>query len=174
MVPGIDVTDDDSVENRAAAVGRRSLDLLVNNAGILTQESFDDLGFDRIRQQFEINSVGPLRVTRALIANLTSGSLVVIVTSLMGSMTDNTSGGRYGYRMSKAAVNAAGVSLSHDLRGHGIGVLLVHPGMVATEMTGRCGVPVEQSVSDLLARVDAFSPDQSGTFLHVEGRPLPW
>lgn len=174
VIPGVDVTDDDSVEKLAEAVGRRSLDLLVNNAGILTRESFDDLGFDRIRQQFEINSLGPLRVTRALLANLISGSLVVIVTSLMGSMTDNTSGGRYGYRMSKAAVNAAGVSLSHDLRAHGIGVLLLHPGMVATEMTGRRGIPVEQSASGLLARIDAFTPDQSGTFLHADGRPLPW
>jgi len=174
VITGVDVTDDDSVERVAAAMDRRSLDLLVNNAGILTSESFDDLGFDRIRQQFEINSLGPLRVTRALHENLASGSLVTIVTSLMGSMTDNTSGGRYGYRMSKAAVNAAGVSLSHDLRARGIGVLLLHPGMVATEMTGRRGVSVEQSARGLLARIDAFTPEQSGTFHHADGRPLPW
>ena len=174
VIAGIDVTEDDAVARLAAAIGDRSLDLLVNNAGILTSESLEDLDFDRILQQFEINSLGPLRVTQALLANLSNGSLVAIVTSLMGSMTDNGSGGRYGYRMSKAAVNAAGVSLSHDLRDRGIGVLLLHPGMVATEMTGRRGVPVEQSASGLLAQIDAFTPEQSGTFRHADGRPLPW
>ena len=174
VVPGIDVTDDGSVDTLATTVGERSLDLLVNNAGILTRETLDDLDFDRIRQQFEINSLGPLRVTRALLPRLASGSLVAIVTSLMGSIADNGSGGRYGYRMSKAAVNAAGVSLSHDLRDRGIGVLLLHPGMVATEMTGRQGVPVDQAASGLLSRIDAFTPEQSGTFRHADGRSLPW
>jgi len=174
VITGVDVASDDSVAQLGAALGGRSLDLLVNNAGILTRESLDDLDFDRIRSQFEINSIGPLRVTNALLPNLSDGSLVAIVTSLMGSMTDNGSGGRYGYRMSKAAVNAAGVSLSHDLRGRGIGVLLLHPGMVATEMTGRSGIPVEQSVSGLLERIDAFTPEQSGTFHHADGRALPW
>ena len=92
----------------------------------------------------------------------------------MGSMTDNTSGSRYGYRMSKAAVNAAGVSLAHDLRERGVGVLLLHPGMVATDMTGGRGITVEQSVDGLLARIDAFSPEKSGSFLHADGRSLPW
>ena len=174
VVSGVEATDDDSVKALAAAAGDRSIDLLVNNAGILTRESLEDLDFDRIRRQFEINSLGPLRVTKALLPNLSSGSLVAIVTSLMGSMTDNGSGGRYGYRMSKAAINSAGVSLSHDLRDRGIGVLLLHPGMVATEMTGRSGIPVEQSVSGLLARIDAFTLEQSGTFQHADGRSLPW
>jgi NAD(P)-dependent dehydrogenase (short-subunit alcohol dehydrogenase family) len=174
VVTGVDVTDDDSVRKVVETLGDRSIDLLVNNAGLLTRESLDDLGFDRIRQQFEINSIGPLRVTHALLGNLGQGSLVAIVTSLMGSMTDNGSGGRYGYRMSKAAINSAGVSLSHDLRAQGIGVLLLHPGMVATEMTGRRGVPVKESVSGLLARIDAFTPKQSGTFWHADGRELPW
>jgi len=174
VITGVDVSNDESVASLPAAVGDRSIDLLVNNAGILTRETLEDLDLDRIRQQFEINSLGPLRVTTALLANLSSGSLVAIVTSLMGSIADNGSGGRYGYRMSKAAINAAGVSLSHDLRDRGIGVLLLHPGMVATEMTGRSGVPVEESVSGLLARIDAFTPEQSGTFRHADGRSLPW
>jgi len=174
VIRGVDVAAEPSVAELAATVGSRTLDLLVNNAGILTRESLDDLDFDRIRQQFEINSLGPLRVTQALLANLSNGSLVAIVTSLMGSMSDNSSGGRYGYRMSKAAVNAAGVSLSHDLRDRGIGVLILHPGMVATEMTGRRGVSVEQAAGGLLERIDAFTLEQSGTFWHADGRPLPW
>ena len=174
VVTGVDVANEASIAELAACVGDRPLDLLVNNAGVLTRESLDDLDFDRIRRQFEVNSLGPLRVTRALLKNLSNGSLVAIVTSLMGSMADNSSGGRYGYRMSKAAVNAAAVSLSHDLRDRGIGVLILHPGMVATEMTGGRGVPVEESASGLLARIDAFTPEQSGTFWHADGRPLPW
>jgi len=174
VIAGVDVGNNESVASLAAAVRDRSIDLLVNNAGILTRETLEDLDLDRIRQQFEINSLGPLRVTKALLANLSSGSLVAIITSLMGSITDNESGGRYGYRMSKAAINAAGVSLSHDLRDREIGVLLLHPGMVATEMTGRLGVPVEESVGGLLARIDAFDPEQSGTFHHADGRSLPW
>lgn len=174
VLGGVDVSDDDSIGKLAAAVGDRPLDLLVNNAGILTRETLDDIGFERIRRQFEVNALGPLRVTRALLGNLSRGSLVAILTSLMGSMTDNQSGSRYGYRMSKAAVNAAGVSLSHDLRDRGIGVLLLHPGMVATEMTGWGGIPVEQSARGLLAQIDAFTLERSGTFRHADGRPLPW
>jgi len=174
VIAGVDVADDDSVAGLATAVGDRKLDLLVNNAGILTRETIEDIGLDRIRKQFEVNSLGPLRVTLALLGNLGAGSLLAIITSLMGSMTDNTSGARYGYRMSKAAVNAAGVSLSHDLRSRGIGVLLLHPGMVATEMTDRRGIPVEDSVTGLLERIDGFTIEQSGTFWHSDGRPLPW
>jgi NAD(P)-dependent dehydrogenase (short-subunit alcohol dehydrogenase family) len=174
VIAGVDVADDDSVAGLATAVGDRKLDLLVNNAGILTRETIEDIGLDRIRKQFEVNSLGPLRVTLALLGNLGAGSLLAIITSLMGSMTDNTSGARYGYRMSKAAVNAAGVSLSHDLRSRGIGVLLLHPGMVATEMTDRRGIPVEDSVAGLLERIDGFTIEQSGTFWHSDGRPLPW
>ncbi|NIM00770.1 MAG: SDR family NAD(P)-dependent oxidoreductase [Acidobacteria bacterium] len=174
VVSGIDVGDDGVDRKLVHALGDRPLDLLVNNAGILTRESIEDLDLDRIRRQFEINSLGPLRVTRALLPNLHRGSLIAIVTSLMGSMADNSSGGRYGYRMSKAAVNAAGVSLSHDLRERGIGVLILHPGMVATEMTGGRGISVEQSANGLLARIDAFRPQRTGTFWHADGRPLPW
>ena len=128
-----------------------------------------------IRRQFEVNSLGPLRVTRALLGRLVDGSKVGIVSSLMGSMTDNSSGGHYGYRMSKAAVNAAGVSLSHDLRPRGIAVAILHPGMVQTEMTGRRGIPPEESVRGLLRLLDELTLERSGTFWHAPtGRELPW
>ncbi|MDX1388959.1 MAG: SDR family NAD(P)-dependent oxidoreductase, partial [Acidobacteriota bacterium] len=115
---GVDVTSDESVDALARSLGDQRIDLLINNAGILTGESLEDLDFDRIRKQFEINSLGPLRVTARLLGNLGKGSKVIIITSLMGSLADNTTGGRYGYRMSKAAVNMAGRSLTHDLEGH--------------------------------------------------------
>lgn len=171
---GIDVTDDESVRGLARTLEGRRIDILVNCAGILTRESLDDLAFDRIRQQFEVNAIAPLRVTAALEGCLGQGSKVAIITSRMGSIEDNTSGARYGYRMSKAAVNMAGRSLAHDLSERGVTVLLLHPGMVATELTGRQGIPPEEAAADLVARIDALGPEQSGTFWHAKGDPLPW
>lgn len=174
VVTGIDVADDRVGGRLAAAVDGRPLQLLINNAGILTSESLADLDLDRIRRQFEINSLGPLRVTQALLPNLSSGSKVAIVTSRMGSIGDNTSGSRYGYRMSKAAVNMAGVSLAQDLQGRGIAVALLHPGLVATAMTGHNGIDPAEAASGLLARIEDLSLATSGTFWHQNGDILPW
>jgi NAD(P)-dependent dehydrogenase (short-subunit alcohol dehydrogenase family) len=93
----------------------------------------------------------------------------------MGSIDDNTSGGYYGYRMSKAAVNMAMKSLSVDLADRQIAVLLLHPGYVMTDMTGHQGnVTAEESVQGLIARMDAMSLADSGKFLHAKGHPIPW
>ena len=97
----------------ASSLGKTQIDMLINNAGIHSNETLDDLNFDRIRKQIEVNALGPLRVTRALLPHLHEGSKVVIVTSRSGSIGDNGSGRTYGYRMSKAAVNMAGVNLAH-------------------------------------------------------------
>lgn len=171
---GIDVTDDAAVNGLARALDGRTIDVLVNDAGVLSVETLDDLDFERIRRQFEVNALGPLRVTAALRSLLKSGSKVIIVTSRMGSIEDNTSGGRYGYRMSKAAVNMAGVSLAHDLRDQGVAVALLHPGMVATELTGGRGIPPAQAARGLIARIDELDLESSGTFRHAEGNALPW
>lgn len=171
---GVEVTDDASVDVLAKALDGRSVDILVNCAGILTRETLEDLGIDRIRQQFEVNAIGPLRLTAALRGNLTKGSKVAIITSRMGSIEDNTSGSRYGYRMSKAAVNMAGRSLAHDLKEKGIAVFLLHPGMVATEMTGRQGIPPEEAAQGLIARIDELGMENTGTFRHANGETLPW
>jgi len=170
----IDVTDDHSVETMARHIHGQVLDLLVNNAGIATWETLSDLDFDNVRAQFEVNALGPLRVTRALLPNLHSGSKVAIITSRMGSIADNTSGGYYGYRMSKAAVNMAGASLAHDLHSRGIAVFLLHPGMVATDMTDAQGIPVSESAGNLLARISELNLKDSGRFIHANGESLPW
>ena len=114
-------------------------------------------------------------MTAALLGNLARGSKIAIVTSRMGSIGDNTSGGYYGYRMSKSAVNMAGASLARDLKPRGIAVALLHPGFVRTEMTGRQGnVDAKDAVRDLLARIDALTLDTSGTFWNAGGERLPW
>jgi NAD(P)-dependent dehydrogenase (short-subunit alcohol dehydrogenase family) len=137
-------------------------------------ESLGSLDFVSIERQFRVNALGPLRVTEALLACLSAASKVGILTSRMGSIEDNTSGGYYGYRMSKAAVNMAGMSLARDLKERGIAVALLHPGMVATEMTGGRGIPPEQSAASLIRRMDALDISTTGSFWHAEGEPLPW
>ena len=171
---GVDVADAASVADLAERLAGVSIDVLVNNAGILQRVGLDDLDVDSIRRQFEVNAVGPLRLTRALLDNLRAGSKVAILTSLMGSIADNTSGGSYGYRMSKAALNAAAVSLARDLQSRQIVVAILHPGMVSTDMTGHRGVAVADSVAGLLERIEGLDLDNSGTFWHADGRVLPW
>jgi len=175
IADGVDVTDDDSMERLTGVLGDRRVDVLINNAGILSRESLEDLDFDRMRRQFEVNSLGPLRVTAALKNHLKPGSKVAIITSRMGSIEDNTSGSRYGYRMSKAAVNMAGRSLAHDLKEDGIAVAVLHPGFVRTEMTDHQGlVDPPESASGLIARIDDLTLENSGSFWHANGEQLPW
>jgi len=175
VVAGIDVTDGECVDRLRDSLDGTTVDLLVNNAGILIHESLGDLDLARIRRQLEVNALGPLRVTAALLPNLRRGAKVALVTSRMGSIADNSSGGSYGYRMSKAALNMAGVSLARDLAERGIAVAILHPGYVRTGMTGGQGlVSPEESAAGLLARIDALTLDTSGSFWHANGEPLPW
>jgi NAD(P)-dependent dehydrogenase (short-subunit alcohol dehydrogenase family) len=176
QVETLDVADDASVQALAERIGDGTLDLLINNAGILDDDGLDPLDVESIRRQFEVNALGPLKVTAALRRNLASGSRVVLVTSRMGSIADNSSGGYYGYRMSKAALNAAGVSLARDFAADGIAVLLVHPGFVKTEMTGgRGGVEPVDAAAGILTRVSEMKPEDSGSFVHAgTGENLPW
>jgi NAD(P)-dependent dehydrogenase (short-subunit alcohol dehydrogenase family) len=172
---GVDVTLEDSVAHLVRRLGGQPIDLLINNAGVLYRESLDQMDFDAVRWQFEVNAMGPLRVTHALLPQMSSGAKVGIVSSRMGSIGDNSSGSRYGYRMSKVAVNMAGVSLAHDLRDRGIAVALLHPGYVKTEMTdGRGSVSPEDAAAGLLARLDALTMETTGTFWHANGEVLPW
>ena len=172
---GVDVTDQSAVESLAKRLRDERIDVLVANAGILERDSLDPLDIDAIRRQFEVNTLGPLIVVRALRDSLTSGAKVGLMTSRMGSMTDNTSGGYYGYRASKAALNAIGKSLSVDLASRGVSVVLLHPGYVATEMVGGSGdVTPDEAATQLIARIDALTPESSGTFQHANGTALPW
>lgn len=175
VVEGVDVADAAGIERLEKAVGSRPLDIVINNAGILTRESLDDLDLDRMRAQYEVNALGPLRVTRALRGNLHDGSKVAIVTSRVGSMADNGSGGNYGYRMSKAAANMAAVNLMHDLKPAGIAVVALHPGYVQTRMTGGRGdTDAATAAAGLIARIDDLDMATSGTFWHAQGYQLPW
>lgn len=172
---GVDVSSDEAVRKLAERLQGVSIDWLVQNAGVLSGESLDSLDFDAIRRQFEINALGPLRVTKALLPNLKKGAKLALVTSRMGSIADNGSGGMYGYRMSKAALNMAGSSLAIDLKDRGVAVVLLHPGFVRTEMTGGNGtIDPDGSAKQLIERIEALTLETSGRFFHAKGDELPW
>ncbi len=173
-VSGIDIATDDGVAKLAAALAGLSVDLLINNAGILRRDTLEMLDFEAMVEEYQVNALGPLRVTRALLSNLHEGSKVAIITSRVGSIEDNASGDNYGYRMSKAAANMAGVNLHLDLAPRGVSVILLHPGYVATDMTAGNGVSPVQAAQGLVARIDALDAASSGTFRHAEGHRLPW
>ncbi len=172
---GVDVTSEQAVTALAERLGDTPIDLLVNNAGILGHDRLATLDFDAIRRQFEVNALGPLRVTAALLENLAPEAKIALITSRMGSIADNTSGDNYGYRMSKAALNMAGMSLSRDLRTRRIAVIILHPGWVRTDMTKGSGlIDPPKSVSGLLERIDALTMETTGTFWHSNGEELQW
>lgn len=170
-----DVTDGAAIDAFARTVEPGTVDLLINNAGILQSTTLDDLDLESVRRQFEVNALGPLCVTRSLLHALKDGAKIALVTSRMGSIADNDSGGSYGYRMSKAALNAAGMSLARDLRARGIAVAILHPGYVRTDMTGQSGlIDADESVAGLLQRIDELNLNNTGTFWHTNGEILPW
>ncbi len=173
---GIDVAKDNCIATIRERLNDVSqVDVLVNNAGLLSNESLGDMDYDRIRSQFEVNTLGPLRVTDALIDKLASGSKLIMITSVMGSIAENGSGGMYGYRISKAALNIASVSLTRDLESRGVAVGIFHPGYVKTEMTAMGGnITPEESVNGLMQRIDELSMQNTGAFRHTNGNTLSW
>jgi NAD(P)-dependent dehydrogenase (short-subunit alcohol dehydrogenase family) len=175
VLAGVDVTGDESVASLDERLGDASLDALWVVAGILEPDALDALDLDAVRTQLEANAIGPLRVVHRLLHRLKRGSKIGLLTSRMGSMGDNTGGGAYGYRMSKAALNAAGVSLARDLAPRGVSVALLHPGWVRTDMTSHQGhIGPDESARLLIARLDELTAETSGSFLHASGERLPF
>ena len=173
---GIELTSADSVAALVNGLGDQKLDCVILNAGILQSMGLNDLDPDSIRQQFEVNALAPLLLARALAPLMPEGSKLALMTSRMGSIEDNTSGGSYGYRMSKVALNIAGKSLAVDLKTSGIAVAILHPGLVKTRMIkfNPSGISPEESVQGLIARIDALTLENSGSFWHANGTLLPW
>lgn len=175
VVEGIDVTAAQSVARLAAALQGQTIDLLINNAGVLHDDVLGAIDIDSLRLQMEVNAFAPLLICQALLANLPPGSKIANITSRMGSIGDNDSGGRYGYRASKAAFNAFGRSLAIDLKGRGIAVAQLHPGFVKTRMVNFGGLlTTAESVAGLVERIKHLDLHNTGSFWHCNGEELPW
>jgi NAD(P)-dependent dehydrogenase (short-subunit alcohol dehydrogenase family) len=198
VVESIDVSKDEVATTIQEKLSGNKIDLLINNAGgydsdptkhgsiqeFFQSQKLEKLKMADMQECFEINSLGPLRVTQALLSSkaLEEGSKVVVISSLMGSINDNTSGGHYAYRASKAAANMIFKSLSVDLKAQGIVVGIIHPGMVETGFTGGHAVngthSVESSTLGVLQAVDSLNLENTGSFIHGnygEGlKPCPW
>jgi NAD(P)-dependent dehydrogenase (short-subunit alcohol dehydrogenase family) len=185
--PGVDVTSDEAVAGLGKRLDQRGmrLDWLVHVAGIMHLDTLDTVDLDDARRQFEVNTLGPLRVVRELRGLLEPGAKVGILTSRVGSLGDNSSGGDYAYRISKAAANMVALNLHHDLSKQGVMVQALHPGMVRTHLLdvvdpdqmqryASAFAAPEQAAAQLVAVLDALTPDDAGRFQHADGTFLPW
>jgi NAD(P)-dependent dehydrogenase (short-subunit alcohol dehydrogenase family) len=178
-VIALDVSDLASVRAAAQSLAGAPVDLLINNAGVYggNHQSLGDLDIDDAIATFNTNALGALRVTFALLPAIRAGEgrKIVHLTSGMGSIADNTSGGFYAYRMSKAALNMASMSLARDLSREKIVSVVINPGWVKTDMGGAgASTPVNESVQKMLAIIDAITPESSGHFLNWRGGEYPW
>lgn len=175
VIAGIDVTSEAAVQELIAQMKGMKIDLLINNAGILQHDHLGDIDYNNVTQQFLVNAQAPLHVTEALLDHLNDKAKIAFITSRMGSIADNTSGGYYGYRMSKAALNAAAKSLSLDVKPRGIAVAILHPGYVQTAMVNFGGdISATESAQRLSKRIAALNLQNTGGFWHSNGDGLPW
>jgi len=175
IISDIDVSNADDVATLANYLHGDKIDILVNNAGIFHNETFADMDFAAIEKQISVNSIAPIRITHALQQSLGIDAKVAMITSRMGSIADNGSGGYIGYRMSKAALNAASVSLAYELKDKKIAVGLFHPGFVQTQMVNFAGdISPETAAERLIKRIDELNLSNTGGFWHSNGETLPW
>lgn len=175
IISDIDVSNADDVATLANYLHGDKIDILVNNAGIFHNETLADMDFAAIEKQISVNSIAPIRITHALLQSLGIDAKVAMITSRMGSIADNSSGGYIGYRMSKAALNAASVSLAHELKEKEIAVGLFHPGFVQTQMVNFAGdISPETAAERLIKRTDELNLSNTGGFWHSNGETLPW
>ncbi|MCF6437662.1 SDR family oxidoreductase [Pseudoalteromonas sp. MMG022] len=175
VVAGVDVSDAQQVATLPATLAGKSIDILINNAGVFHNETLDNMDFAAIDSQLQVNAVAPLRVVHSLLPLLKANSKIAMITSRMGSIADNGSGGYIGYRMSKAALNAASVSLAHELKAQNIAVGLFHPGFVQTQMVNFAGdISPQLAAERLCQRIAELTIENTGGFWHSSGETLPW
>jgi NAD(P)-dependent dehydrogenase (short-subunit alcohol dehydrogenase family) len=173
----LDVRRDDQARRMAAAIGSAGIDLLINNAGVGGgYTSLSGVDTEEALVCYDVNALGALRVTRALIENVRAArGKVINISSTMGSLADNTSGRAYAYRMSKAALNMATRNLALELAPAGVVVVCVNPGWVKTDMGGpNAPTEIEESVAHIVRLADNLDIQQTGRFFHAKGHELPW
>ncbi len=175
IIAGVDITRTPALEHLIYELRNVKIDLLINNAGILFQDELGHIDYSHLAQQFLVNAQAPLQLTEMLRNHLVDGAKIAFITSRMGSIEDNSSGNYYGYRMSKAALNAAAKSLSVDLKPRGIAVAILHPGYVQTAMVNFGGdISATESARRLSQRISSLNISSTGHFWHSNGETLPW
>ena len=177
--PHVDVTDLETLTTLRERLAPAPLDILISNAGMFIADAWDAFDYEAMKMLYDVNALGPLRVVQAVSPLIREGGKIGIITSRVGSLADNGSGGMYGYRMSKAAANMVGVNLYHELKPRGIAVVLLHPGQVATAMTRELAgldgfITPQESAVGLMTRIDELGPDTPPEFRHRDGTLLPW
>ena len=177
-VEQLDVADAASVAALAQRLGGTPIDILINNAGMLNREdsTMDSLDFDVMERSFQVNSLGPLRVTQALLPNLNAGKgkTVVSITSRLGSIKLST-GGLYSYRTSKTALNQINKIMSSELAPQGFTCVVMHPGWVQTDMGGPSATLTKaESIAGMLGVIENLTTESTGKFFNYDGTELPW
>jgi NAD(P)-dependent dehydrogenase (short-subunit alcohol dehydrogenase family) len=178
-IMALDVTDSISVKAAATLLEGQAIDLLLNNAGVMgpRSQTIGNIDYEAWAKVLDANTMGPMRVSEAFVDHVARSEreLIVTLTSGMGSLADNTSGGSIAYRSSKAAVNMVMRSLAIDLAPRGITCVVVSPGWVKTDMGGpRATITPTESVTKLRHLIETLGPAQSGKFLNYNGREYPW
>lgn len=180
QVETLDVADFNQIDALSRKLSDRRIDILINNAGVYGDSQGG--GFGQIDYQLWINTLvintqAPMKMAEAFLHQIISSEkkLIVNISSLMGSIADNDTGGSILYRTSKAALNAAMKSLAIELKNKSIGVFTLHPGWVKTDMGGpNALIDAHESITGMRALIDNFSLEQSGSFVKYDGTPLPW
>jgi NAD(P)-dependent dehydrogenase (short-subunit alcohol dehydrogenase family) len=177
-IVNLDVANPRSVEEAGRAAAGEKIDVLINNAGVNSRSKrLADLDSTEISEVFAINAIGPLLVAKALLPSLRDGAQkkIVNISSDMASIAHNTGGSSYGYRASKAALSMLTACMANELRHDGFTCIALDPGWVRTDMGGP-GAPLSprESISKMLSLIDSLRPQQSGTYLDLNGRAVPW
>lgn len=177
----LDITNRDEIKAITWELKDTPLDILFNNAGVYLEPDYNfpvpgGFRYEDWLRTLDVNTLGPMRVTEALLENVGASKtrLVAVMTSHMGSISDIETQGSYYYRSSKAALNAAMQGLSVALHSREIGVLMLHPGAVATRMGAAGGITTKKSVRGIRQVIDDFSLQDTGAFLKYDGTRLPW
>ena len=175
VISEVDVKEDLVISKIASQIAYKKIDIFIHNSGILVGDTFPEISLDAMRESFEVNTLGPLKTILALKDKLVKGSKIGIVSSRVGSISDNSSSDNYAYRTSKTAVNMIGKCLSLDLKERGITVALLHPGYVRTDMTGGNGlINPDESAKGLITRMKELNLENTGHFVHASGEELIW
>jgi len=171
----MDVRDKVQISSLVQSVNE--IDLLINNAGVADGrwQSISEIDMEHALEVLNVNAVSPVLVTQQALPKLVDGSKVVMMSSLMGSISDCRSGRSYAYRASKTALNMFSIAMKNELESQGISILIMHPGWVETDMGGpHAPLSVEESVNGIIQRIEEQNMSMSGRYVEFDNSPIEW